>query len=192
MTGGLLASRGDGYDSLPTVTLSAPPTQSFNARSAINMGTDTITLANHNFQTNDKITYSNGGGTTLRGLYNDGRTYYAIRVDANNIKVAASANGGAINIRARGQDFNARSGASVSADTFSISNQPFSNGEIIKYTSGGRTLRGLTDGNNYTVSNATTNSFKLSGVDIVGMLDSFNAQSNVNHATNRISISGNN
>ena len=190
LTGGLLASRGDGYDSLPTVTLSAPPTQSFNARTAINMGTDTITLANHNFQTNDRMTYSNGGGTTLRGLYNDGRTYYAIRVDANNIKVAASVDGSAINIKPRSQSFNARSGASVSADTFSISNHPFSNGEVITYTSGGRTLRGLTDSNNYTVSNATTNTFKLSGVDVVGMLESFNAQSNVNHTTNMIAISG--
>ena len=186
------AARGKGYDTMPTVTLSAPPTQNFNARSAINMGTDTITLANHNFQTNHKITYSNGGGTTLRGLYNDGRTYYAIRVDANNIKVAATENGAAINIRARDQVFNARSGASVSGDTFSISNHPFSNGEIINYTSGGRTLRGLTDGNNYTVSNATTNSFKLSGVDIVGMVDSLNAQTNVSHSTNRMTISGNN
>ncbi|PQM55033.1 MAG: hypothetical protein CML39_09135 [Rhodobacteraceae bacterium] len=189
-TNSILADRGKGYDTMPTVTLSAPPTQSFNARSAINMGTDTITLANHNFQTNDKMTYSNGGGTTLRGLYNDGRTYYAIRVDANNIKVAASVDGSAINIKPRSQSFNARSGASVSADTFSISNHPFSNGEIITYTSGGRTLRGLTDGNNYTVSNATTNSFKLSGVDVVGMLESFNAQSNVNHTTNMIAISG--
>jgi hypothetical protein len=50
---------------------------------------DTITIVSHGFITGDKITYTDGGSTTLTGL-NDGGTYYIINVDPNTVKLATS------------------------------------------------------------------------------------------------------
>ena len=59
------------------------------ATSAVNTGTDVITLTGHGFSTGDHINYSNGGGTTLAGLTHNTK-YYCIRVDDNTFKVAST------------------------------------------------------------------------------------------------------
>ncbi len=200
-TNGTLADRGRGYDegSAPTINISAPPVQNFNARTSINISNEQITLNSHNFETGDRLTYSNGGGTTLSNL--SGGDYFAIKVDNNTIKLASSlvnANAGnAINLDSASHSFNTRTAASVSNDTIQISGHNFANGDTVTYTSGGRTLRNLTNGTNYVVRDVSGSSFKLkdisnNNIDIVGMVDNFNSQSDVNHTTNRINVSGHN
>tara|TARA_R110000868_G_scaffold262381_3_gene520712 strand:- start:316 stop:945 length:630 start_codon:yes stop_codon:yes gene_type:complete len=50
---------------------------------------DTITLTGHIFSTGDKVLYTDGGGTVPAGLVT-GTVYYAIKVDANTIKLATT------------------------------------------------------------------------------------------------------
>ncbi len=200
-TNGTLADRGRGYDegSAPTINISAPPVQNFNARTSINISNEQITLNSHNFETGDRLTYSNGGGTTLSNL--SAGDYFAIKVDNNTIKLASSlanANAGnAINLDSASHSFNTRTAVSVANDTIQISGHNFENGDTVTYTSGGRTLRNLTSGTNYVVRDVSGSSFKLkdtsnNNIDIVGMVDNFNSQSDVNHTTNRINVSGHN
>ena len=201
-TNGTLADRGRGYDegSAPTINISAPPVQNFNARTSINISNEQITLNSHNFETGDRLTYSNGGGTTLSNL-TSGNTYFAIKIDNNTIKLASSlanANAGnAIDLAPASHIFNTRTAASVANDTIQISGHNFVNGDTVTYTSGGRTLRNLTSGTNYVVRDVSGSSFKLkdtsnNNIDILGMIDNFNSQSDVNHTTNRINVSGHN
>ena len=199
-TNGTLADRGRGYDTMPTIVISPPPVQNFNARTSINISNEQITLNSHNFETGDRLTYSNGGGTTLSNL-TSGNTYFAIKIDNNTIKLASSlanANAGnAIDLAPASHIFNTRTAASVANDTIQISGHNFVNGDTVTYTSGGRTLRNLTSGTNYVVRDVSGSSFKLkdtsnNNIDILGMIDNFNSQSDVNHTTNRINVSGHN
>ena len=196
-----LADRGRGYDVDPTISIPAPPVQNFNARTSINIANDRITLNSHNFETGDPLTYRNGGGTTLSGLVN-GREYFAIKHDNNTISLASTkANAlanNSLDLAPASHAFNARSNANVTNNTIQASNHNFANGDRVTYTSGGRTLRNFTDGDDYIVRNVSGNTFKLENitsgniVNIEGMQDSFNAQNNVNHTTNRISVAGHN
>ena len=203
ITRATLANRGRGYDlgAPPTIAISAPPVQNFNARTSINIANDRITLNSHNFETGDPLTYRNGGGTTLSGLVN-GREYFAIKHDNNTISLASTKAGALANnsldLAPASHAFNARSNVSVTNDTIQASNHNFANGDRVTYTSGGRTLRNFTDGDDYIVRNVSGSTFKLENitsgniVNIEGMQDSFNAQNNVNHTTNRISVTGHN
>ena len=49
--------------------------------------TNNITITAHDYITGDKITYDSEGGAAITGL-TDGEEYYAIRVDANTIRIA--------------------------------------------------------------------------------------------------------
>ncbi len=51
---------------------------------------DAITLTGHIFETGNKVTYSDGGGTALTGL-TDLTDYYVIKVDADTIQLATTA-----------------------------------------------------------------------------------------------------
>ena len=51
--------------------------------------TITITANDHGFSTADPIVYKAGGSIPISGL-TDGTTYFAIRVDANNFKLATT------------------------------------------------------------------------------------------------------
>ena len=84
-----VAAVGSDYQAAPTVTVAAPGEQTFNAQSAVSTANDTITLTAHSFATGDAFTYADKGGTVLANL-TDGGTFFAIRVDANTIKVASS------------------------------------------------------------------------------------------------------
>ena len=84
---------GSGYTG-PTLTFDPPAQQSFTGGSTIvDTTTNTINIDNHTFETGDEMTYD---ATTLDatavaiGGLTSGTTYYAIYVDANNIKVASS------------------------------------------------------------------------------------------------------
>ena len=169
----------------PTITIPDPPVQNFNARTSINITNDRISLNSHNFETGDPLTYGRNGGTTLTGLI-DGNEYFAIKHDNNTISLASTkANAlanNSLDLEPASHSFNARSNTSVTNDTIQASNHNFKDGDTVTYTSGGRTLRNFTDGQDYIVRNVSGSTFKLedtiSGntINIVGMQDSFNAQ----------------
>lgn len=53
----------------------------------VTVGTDTITKVGHGFKTGDKVTYSNGGGTSITGI-TSGVDYFVIKVTDNTLKLA--------------------------------------------------------------------------------------------------------
>jgi hypothetical protein len=61
----------------------------FDGDTAVDDGAHKITYVAHGLTTGDKITYTDGGGTAITGL-TDGGTYYVVRVDADNIKLATT------------------------------------------------------------------------------------------------------
>lgn len=64
----------------------------FNGATAVEVvaDSDAITLNAHPFVTGQKVTYANGGGTSVVGL-TTATDYYVIKVDANTIKLATTA-----------------------------------------------------------------------------------------------------
>jgi len=56
---------------------------------ASDVASNTITKTNHGFLTGDKVTYTNGGGTSIGGL-TTGSTYYIIKLTNDTFKLAAS------------------------------------------------------------------------------------------------------
>ncbi|MBD2412394.1 hypothetical protein FACHB389_10860 [Nostoc calcicola FACHB-389] len=71
------------YNQQVQATTSFDPTNT----GIVNITNDTITIANHGFATGQIINYSSGTGTAIGGL-TSGRSYFAIVVDKNTIKLA--------------------------------------------------------------------------------------------------------
>ena len=73
--------------------------------SSVSTADDSIIKTKHRFLPGQKVTYTNGGGTTIGGLTNN-TSYYIIKQDENNIKLATTAaraeGATAINITALG------------------------------------------------------------------------------------------
>jgi hypothetical protein len=61
----------------------------FDGDNDVNAGSGVITKAAHGFATGDKVTYTDGGGTSVGGLV-DGGTYYVIRLTSSTLKLAAT------------------------------------------------------------------------------------------------------
>ena len=91
-------------------------------------GKNTINVAAHGHTTGDKVTYRNGGGTSIGGL-TDGSTYYVIAADANNFQLASTSDkataGTAISLTGTGNDAQSFSsgsfGGAVDSTTIKIS-----------------------------------------------------------------------
>ncbi|TAK49611.1 MAG: LEPR-XLL domain-containing protein, partial [Betaproteobacteria bacterium] len=62
----------------------------FDAAAAVNAATEELTISGHGLRTGDAVVYDNGGGSDIGGLA-DGTTYFAIKIDNNKIKLAATA-----------------------------------------------------------------------------------------------------
>lgn len=73
---------GTAYETATKVTFDGTVTN-------VDVAADTITLTAHGFETGDKVTYSNGGGTSITGI-TSGTDYYIIRVDADTVKIATT------------------------------------------------------------------------------------------------------
>lgn len=56
----------------------------------VDVAADTITVTGHGFATGDKVTYSNGGGTSITGI-TTATDYYVIRVDEDTVQLATTA-----------------------------------------------------------------------------------------------------
>jgi hypothetical protein len=81
-------SAGTTYQSAPTVTIPVPTVRTITT-SNVNTTTDVITITSHNIRTGTEFKYQDGGGTALAGLV-DNTSYFAVRVDADTIKLASS------------------------------------------------------------------------------------------------------
>ena len=66
-----------------------PSTAVVKFNGATNVGSNTITYAGHGFADGDKVTYTNGGGTSIGGL-TTGNTYYVIEVTSSTFKLATT------------------------------------------------------------------------------------------------------
>lgn len=73
---------GTAYETATKVTFDGTVTN-------VDVTADTITLTAHGFKTGDKVTYSNGGGTSITGI-TTATDYYIIRVNANTVKIATT------------------------------------------------------------------------------------------------------
>ncbi len=120
-----------------------------------------ILLQNHQFNTGDAVTYTSddpiGGLTT-------GRTYFVIKVDANQIKLAATYH------QAVGLPFNDRGNSDPSDDIVgipvtAIQLTPSSRPSSVHYLS--RDLRGLKDGQTYYVLRTSADTFQLASTSNV-------------------------
>lgn len=65
--------------------------------SIVSAGSDTIKILDHRFVTGQRVTYTNGGGTSIGGL-TSGNAYYIIKYDRDNISLADSASDATNNI----------------------------------------------------------------------------------------------
>lgn len=110
ISGGVVTSitvtaNGSSYENVPSAYISVP--RRTIATTAVNTTSEAITYTAHGLTTGDAIKYYENGGTAIAGL-TDETTYYAIGVDANSFKVAASsANataGTAINLTGTGNN----------------------------------------------------------------------------------------
>ena len=61
----------------------------FDGDNDVNASSDVITSIAHPFSTGDKVTYTDGGGTTIGNLI-DGGTYYIIKLTNDTLKLASS------------------------------------------------------------------------------------------------------
>ena len=68
----------------------------------VNTSTNTITIPNHGFLTNQPVRYSNGGGTNIIPLQNNATYYIKEVVDENRFKLSQSLNGPEINLQTVG------------------------------------------------------------------------------------------
>ena len=118
VTGFTVTGVGSDYQSVPAVTVAAPAEKTFNASSAVNSGTDAITISSHPFITGDAVTYADKGGTQISGL-TDGGTFFVIKVDANTIKLASTeanaVDGTAIDITAGSSETHGLTGETTTA-----------------------------------------------------------------------------
>lgn len=79
-------------DSAMQIPLQTIITNTFDGSSGavVSAANDTITIAAHGLSTGYKVMYNPGTGGTAIGGATGGETYYAIRVDANTVKLATS------------------------------------------------------------------------------------------------------
>ncbi len=115
-----------------------------------------IFLLNHQFSTGDAVTYRSQSAP-IGGLVS-GMTYFVIRIDANQIKLARTYH------EAVGLNFDGRGTVDQADDILAIAVTPIqliANGAQNNSHSLARNLSGLTDGQTYYVINPTENSFQL-------------------------------
>ncbi len=188
------------YQFTPWVSIAPPPTLTFDVSSAADINDNIFSVNNHGFNTGELVTYY-GGSDSVGGL-NSGRTYYAIKINSNEIAFATSASNAAsgtrIDITGVPQDFNAKTEVDIGTNKITIANHGFADNEQVVYRTGfGTQIPGLTNGASYYVvtSTKTTNAFQLATSSNGTAIDfgaapalSFNVANNVSTAHNTITI----
>ena len=125
-----------------TDTSTVIETLTINAATKVNNTTHAINYIGHALLTGDTVLYNNGGGTTIVGLQNN-TTYYAIRVDADNFKLASSLS-------------NAQSGNALSITTGVGASHTFTQNAVKYYVSLVRTTEQLIEQSPLVVGNVLT------------------------------------
>jgi hypothetical protein len=93
-----IANNGSGYESVPSVSISAPLALSFNAQSAVDGSSDFITISGHKFQDNDYVKYLvASGNTSLTNLANN-TSYWVVSSNSSGVKLATTREGSPINL----------------------------------------------------------------------------------------------
>ena len=158
-----------------TQTLTTVNTLAFNL-DAIDSSQNSIQLDDNGFNQGDLVTYNDNGNTPIQGLTN-GATYRVNVIDDNDFQLLDPTTGQAIQIS---------QGAALGLQTFTdgtnvqqlnlaviettnnaieILNSGFTSGEDVNYGSlvdnGADQIGGLTNGNDYTVTNVSGNEFQL-------------------------------
>ena len=116
--------------SAPTVTIAGPTARTILA-AKITTASNSIEIAGHGIRTGTKLTFGHGSGTQNTGLTN-GTTYFAIRVDDDNIKLGlnlANAQAGtAVSISGQGNNTQSLTGVTATATA------TISGGKVTGYT----------------------------------------------------------
>lgn len=137
-------------------------TLTINAATKVNNTTHAINYIGHALLTGDSVLYSNGGGTSIGGLTNN-NTYYVIRVDADNFKLATSLS-------------NAQIGSAVSITTGIGASHTFTQNAVKYYVSLLRTTEQLIEASPLVTGNLLTRTD--SGATLyLGPYSSFNGSS---------------
>ena len=105
------------HGSAPTVTIPAPTVRTI-ATAKVTTGTNSIEITGHNMRTGTEVKYQDGSGTALAGL-TDNTSYFVIRTDEDNIKLAANLSnaqaGTAINLTGTGNNAQTLEGIQATA-----------------------------------------------------------------------------
>lgn len=124
-----------------------PYSQTFNAQTAVNSGSDLITLtsAATHFPVGYAVQYSSNGGTPIGGLV-DGVTYYIKTADSTTVSLAATVGGATIDLTALG-----------ASATHSLSAGTEATAVVLAVDGSGAvtSILPLTFGNNYTSATVT-------------------------------------
>ena len=119
----------------------------------VNLTEDSLYVPGHGYVTGTKVTYSNGGGTSIGGL-TSGNPYFVYKVDDNIIKLTNTIGGAIIDLTTLGSGNHSLTTNAVDFvnDQIGIPNHGFSQGELVQYDSSGQTaIGGLVSGNPYYV-----------------------------------------
>lgn len=91
---------GSGYTTNPAVAIAAPTAISFNANTAVNSGTDFITIASNVLQNGDRVRYLvAAGNTALTNLANNTQ-YYVVQASGSGVKLSLTSGGSPIDLTA--------------------------------------------------------------------------------------------
>ena len=120
----------------------------------VNALEDTLYIPNHGLVSGQAVRYSNGGGTTIPGLTNNG-TYYIVRVDSSIVRLASNKALTTIaNITGPGTGTQSLVVTSLdyTNDIITVPGHGFLAGELVEYDSRGQTVvNGLTTATPYYV-----------------------------------------
>lgn len=128
-------------DTLADVPKYEAPTLSFDGSDAliVDVTGDTISVPGHGLVTGDPVTYT-AANTAITGLV-DGTIYYAIRVDADTIQLAANVAAAEI-----GTDIDLTVVADVSGDTVQVTPDDIFFVDTVEATVAGNRQKGLNNG----------------------------------------------
>ncbi|MCA6555247.1 MAG: hypothetical protein IM583_01050, partial [Pseudanabaena sp. M114S2SP2A07QC] len=139
----------------------------------VDNSTNSFNIDNNGLQTGDQVIYSNGGGTSIGGLENNGN-YFVLSQDVNNFKLTKGlgldiSNDG-VNSTSRQslskleiKEFSAANNLNLNANTISINNHGFTTGQVLTYffTANDDAIGGLENNKQYFAIVQDANTIKL-------------------------------
>lgn len=90
-------TKGSGYVSAPTVTITGVEVVGIDAVADVDATLEDITATDHPFVDGDEVRYSNGGGTSIGGLV-DGNNFFIITATTNTFQLSLTLGGAAIDL----------------------------------------------------------------------------------------------